>query len=236
MLRILRFRPTLRELLMSVTLTTGILTPAAAQVHSESVFSVVTRKGGVAGRLAHNHLVVAETFLAELTFDASAPHEALFRFSTTARELSIDDPDRVRALEPRIRELGVVQDLAYPSDDQRNEIREKMLHKDQLDADNFPVLSAELLSVTPVETVIGAQPFTHQALVAVTIHGVTVERTFAARYEEEDAALRMEAIGSFRFREFDIDPYSAFLGTVKVKDEFEIYVDFRWTPVGGGNP
>lgn len=229
-----RFRHALQGLLLTAVLAAAIAVPVTAQVLPESVFSVVTRKGGVAGRLAHNHLVVAETFLAELTFDDNAPHETTFRFSTTVRELSIDDPDRVAALEPSIRELGIVDDLAYPSQDQREEIREKMLQENQLNAEDFPVLSAQLVSVTPAEASVGGQTFTHQALVQVTIRGETVEKPFAARYEREGDIVRMEAIGSFRFREFDIEPYSAFLGTVKVKDEFEIYVDFRWAAQDGG--
>ena len=209
--------------------------PLAAQVSQESVFSVVTRKGGVAGRLAHNHLVVATDFTAELTMADGDPMSTSFEFSTAAEGLIIDDSLWVATLEPRIQALGIVDNLSYPDEGQRREIREKMLDDEQLDPEEYPTISARLVHVEEADSVVGSVPFTHRATVAVTIHGVEVERVFPARYDLEGDDLRFEAIGEFEFKEFGIDPYSAFLGTVKVKNEFAIYVDLRWTPPPPGS-
>ena len=39
--------------------------------------------------------------------------------------------------------------------------------------------------------------------------------------------LSIEAVGEFTFEEFGIEPYSAFLGSVKNKNEFFIYLNLK---------
>lgn len=46
----------------------------------------------------------------------------------------------------------------------------------------------------------------------------------AARHEWVDGVLTVEATGAFLFTDFGIEPYSAFLGLVKVADPFHLYL------------
>ena len=81
---------------------------------------------------------------------------------------------------------------------------------------------------------VGGVTFDHMATVDVTVHGTTVSRDVPIRLEHDGESLRIEAVGRFEFEEFGIKPYSAFLGTVKVKNEFEIYLNLVATAAGEG--
>ena len=49
-------------------------------------------------------------------------------------------------------------------------------------------------------------------------------RPVAASYRWSGDRITGEALGRFHFTDFGIKPYSAGLGTVKVADEFQVYV------------
>ena len=196
----------------------------------ESLFAVVTHRGGLAGGLAHNHFVTAKEYLASFAFDAADPGRSTLRFSTLVEDLTVDDPQLQAAWIERIRALGLVEEFGDLSEGDRAKVRGEMLDDDQLDPDNFPLIAAVLSGVTEGSTTVGEVAFTHSAAVEVTIHGTTVTRDVPVRYEAEGEGLRIEAIGHFNFEEFGIEPYSAFLGTVKVQNEFEIYLNLLAEP------
>ncbi|MDH3224572.1 MAG: YceI family protein [Gemmatimonadota bacterium] len=196
----------------------------------ESVFAVVTHRGGLAGSLAHNHFVTASEYLAEFTYDASDPSQSTLRFSTLVEDLIVDDPDQQAAWIDRIGALGLVDEFGNLSEGDRNKVRREMLDEDQLDPDNHPLIAALLTGLAQQPRRVGDVDFTHVATVEVTVHGTTVTREVPLRYESEGDDLRIEAVGHFKFEEFGIEPYSAFLGTVKVQNEFEIYLNLRATP------
>jgi hypothetical protein len=49
----------------------------------------------------------------------------------------------------------------------------------------------------------------------------------AVRYTSEGDALTIEGVGSARFTDFGIKPFSAFMGAVKNLDEFHLYLNLR---------
>ena len=193
-------------------------------VQAESVLAVVTQKGGFAGRLAHNHLVVAREYTASLDFDPERPERTTFAFEVATTDLLVDDPAERAAREPRIVELGLVESLGSPDEGDRRKIREEMLDEDQLDAEEHPTIRARLLAVREVPDSIGSTEFPYQADVEVEIRGIVIERAVPVRWSMEGGRLEIEAVGEFTFREFGIEPYSAFLGSVKNQDEFYIYL------------
>lgn len=221
------------SLLCSAALLTA--SPLAAQGEpmtftEPSIFAVVTHRGGIAGGLAHNHFVVADRYLADFTFDREAPQGSSLRFSTLVDDLTIDDPSHQEAWTERIRTLGLVDGFGDLDEDTRAEVRAEMLDEDQLDPENHPVIAAVLTGIREEPTRIGQVDFTHSATVDVTIHGVTVTRDVPLRWEADGEALAIEAVGRFTFEEFGIEPYSAFLGMVKVQNDFEIYLNLRAVP------
>ena len=196
-------------------------------VEDESVFAVVTRKEGFAARFAHNHLIVASDYLVRLDLDPERLGSTVFDLEAFAPDLIVDDPDQRERWEARIVELGLVDELGSPSEEDRAEIRETMLSDDQLDAERDPRISVALVDVREGETQVGSVVFPYRVEIAVRIHGETVTREVAADFEIVENRISVEAVGEFTFEEFGIEPYSAFLGSVKNKNEFAVYVNLQ---------
>lgn len=227
----MRILPTTGLLLSALFLNADLTAQEAPMSLAEgSVFAVVTHRGGLASGLAHNHFVVADRFLADLTFDSGNPANTKLRFSTLTEDLSIDDPELQAAWIDRIRALHLVEEFGDLDEGNRAKVRAQMLDEDQLDPDNFSVIGAQVTSIAEGTNQIGEVSFDYVATVDVTIHGNTVTRDVPARYEQTEDGVRLEAVGRFQFEEFGIKPYSAFLGTVKVKNEFEIYINITAVP------
>lgn len=208
-------------------------------VQDQSVFAVVTDKGGIAAGKAHRHLVVASTYEVALEFDESDPAATRFHFSTLSTDLVVDDPTHKSRWAARIAELGVTDDLGEVSESDREKIRKEMLDDDQLDPENHPQITVRVTGVRARDPAAGqgddepeaTASFGYTADVEVTIRDQTVARSVPATYDITNGTLNVEALGEFTFREFGISPYSAFLGAVKVKNEFHMYV--RLTAVRG---
>jgi polyisoprenoid-binding protein YceI len=98
-----------------------------------------------------------------------------------------------------------------------------MLDKDQLDADQYPEINVKLVSVREQSQKKGDTEFGWTVTIALTVHGKTVERECPASLMREDGRVTVEAVGAFKFTEFGIRPYSAFMGAVKNRDDFHVY-------------
>ncbi len=196
-------------------------------VQEESVFAAVTQKEGFAARLAHNHLIVARAYSARLDFDPENPDETEFELKAQAPDLIVDDPEERGRWEERVGALRLVDGLGAPDEADRREIRETMLSDDQLDGERYPIISARLLGIVKGPRTVGTVEFEYSADVEVVIHDKTVRREMAVRLAVDGKELSIEVIGEFTFEEFGIEPYSAFLGSVKNKNEFFIYVNLK---------
>lgn len=198
-------------------------------IAEESVFAVVTEKDGFAARLAHNHLIVAGDYTVTLEYDAARPTAAGVEFSGSAHGLIVDDPEQRARWEPRIVELGLVSELGTPGDDDREKIGREMLADGQLDAETYPDISARVVSIREEAIVIGGTEFPFSVVAEVGIRDRTVQRTVGANVDTDGTLLNIEVLGEFTFEEFGIEPYSAFLGSVKNKNDFHIYLNFKAT-------
>lgn len=221
--------PVLISLLMVTVSSPGVRSQGDAAVYrivpEESVFSVVTHRGGVMSTLAHNHLITASDYEAEFRFDADAYEETRFKLDVPVDSLVIDDgTDRERWAQ-RIAELGIEDNLGSPSEKDRKKIRKTMLGKNQLDAANYPAFIFELVSLTRVEDPTEPDGFNHASRVDVTIRGVTNQLTFPMNITEGADTLYIEGFAETAFTAFGIKPFSAALGTVKNRDEFHLYLN-----------
>lgn len=196
-------------------------------VDAESVFAVVTKKEGFAARLAHNHLVVARDYLVRLSLNPDRLDRTVFDLEAVAPSLVVDDPAERERWEPRIAALGIVDELGAPDEGQRAEIREKMLSDDQLDAETDPRISVTLIGARAGERVEGEVTFPYTAEIAIRVRGTTVTREVAADFRIEGERIHVEAVGHFTFEEFGIEPYSAFLGSVKNSNDFVVYLNLQ---------
>ncbi|GMV94265.1 MAG: hypothetical protein AMXMBFR82_40430 [Candidatus Hydrogenedentota bacterium] len=195
---------------------------------AESVFAVITHKAGVASRLAHNHLIAPRTYSCEIGNAQDSIKSLNFTMSFPVKELAADLPESQKKWYPAVKALAIL-DTPFSEIDEsdRTTIEEHMLAEGQLDAEQFPEIKVELVSIESAQSIHGEKTFNHAATIRFTVHGKTVERAMPANIELTEDTLRVEAIGQFRFTEFGIEPYSAFLGAVKNKDEFDVYVHIQ---------
>ena len=210
----------------------SVAAPETLKVNeADSIFAIVIHRAGVAASLAHNHLICASSYKSEAAFDPEHPEQARFRMSFPATALVVDDPKIKARWFSVIQGLGILEEpFQEMSEKDRQTVREHMLAEDQLDARNYPEISAELKALHPITARHGQTQFKYQAVVALSVHGKTVERPVAANIEFNGGKVHVTAVGTYRFTDFGIRPYSAFLGSIRNKDEFHIFVDAEAAP------
>ncbi len=197
---------------------------------AQSVFAVVTHKGGFAAGMAHNHLVTAAGHQLEMAFDAAAPLQSSFELRTAASQLEVDRGDLQLEWYPRFEALGVLSEaFGDVADKDRAKIHESMLGKSQLNAEKFPQIVATVVSVTAKAATVGEVEFPYQVTLRLEVRGQAVEKPVAARFDLADTSITVEAVGAFKFSDFGIKPFSAFLGAVKNEDEFHVYLNLTGT-------
>lgn len=187
---------------------------------------VVTHRGGIAKAMAHDHVIAASDYVAQLEFAPGDPEAARYELRLPVDGLVVDEAQVKQRLASRLEQLGV-RDRAFSrvSDADRSKIRTAMLAPGQLDAERFPTISARaVVSGRRHAEGDGGLPFAYNVRLMLEIRDRGVEREAAARYEYRDGRLEIEALASFRFTEFGIKPYSAFLGAVRNRDRFHVYV------------
>lgn len=196
-------------------------------VEDESLLAIVTRRAGPAARLAHDHLVHAAPRHGELRIDPGDPATARFALTVSARDLVADDDDTQRRWEGRLEELGIL-DGPFQSIGERDRarVRSEMLAEGQLHAAEHPRIVVETGAIRPVDD--GAFPW--EVDVRMEVRGVTHTVPARARIESDGNRIRVEAHGAARFTDFEIEPYSAFLGAVRNQDRFFLYVSIVAEP------
>ena len=191
---------------------------------AESVLAVVTHKGGMGARFAHNHFVYPTEYECTIGSGAGTIEGLSFSLSFKTANLVTDLPDAQKKWYPELEKCGV---LTTPfreiSESSRTTIREHMLAPDQLDAGEHPSIAAELTGLRRESSTLGKETFDWKAKVAMTVRGKRVEHEIPARITLEEGLLTIQAVGAFRFTEFGIEPYSAMMGAVKNLDEFHVF-------------
>ncbi|MEZ4416787.1 MAG: YceI family protein [Gemmatimonadota bacterium] len=202
--------------------------PQRFQVLPErSVFAVVTHKTGFAARLAHNHFIVAGDYEAELLFEPDQPLRTSFALTVPVADLRPDDAGDRERWGDRVAALEIEDDLGTPGEDDRAKIREAMLSEKQLDVDRFPEITVRLMALQEKDQTVAGEPFPWAAEIALTVRGRTVQRSVPLRWSYDGTVLSVEGAGRFTFEEFGIEPYSAALGSVRNRNEFDIYLNLE---------
>lgn len=200
-------------------------------VEDESVFAVVTHKGGFAAGLAHNHLIAASGYAVQLSCTPEAPQTASFTIELDAEGLVVDDPALQEAWYPRLELAGLLDEpFKEVSDKDRGKIRESMLSKKQLDAESHPKIRASLTGLVPEDSEVGGLKTSWRGDLSFEVLGKTVTKPVAAAVAWNDGRLEVEAVAAFAFSDFGIKPFSAMLGAVKNRDELHVYVSFKASP------
>jgi hypothetical protein len=222
-------------LALAASLAAAPLAATPWRVDAErSVFAVLTHRAGLGARLAHDHLVVARAPAVTLDFDPARPEAARLAVRVNVVALEVDPTAERAALSARLVELGALAAALPEVDaDDRAKVREAMLARGQLAAEEFPEVSAELLSLSAAAA--GARgALDGSARVRVTVRGRAVERAVPVRWEVRAGELAAEALAEFRFTEFGIEPYSTLLGAIRNDDRFHLYVALAARPPAEG--
>ncbi len=90
-----------------------------------------------------------------------------------------------------------------------------------------PRSPARVVGIEESPATVGGVAFPYAVTLALEVRGKTVERPVAARYEVADGEVTVEAVGTFRFTDFGIKPFSAFFGAVKDLDTFHVFLVLR---------
>ena len=194
----------------------------------KSVFAVITHKAGYASALAHDHFVFPEEYDTEITLENEQKIvDGRFSITFSVENLIVDDQSAEAKWFPRIKALGIKED-PFPevSDNNKGKIRDAMIDKGQLDAASYPTILAKATAIKQRNNKENeSDGITHTVSVEATIHGKKIVKDFPAKIVLDNDTLSVETFKEYRFTEFGIKPYSAFLGAVKNQDRFHIYVN-----------
>lgn len=157
-------------------------------------------RGGLLGGFGDNHVVVLGTF------------------SGTA-EASAGSPWRVHVL-GESGSLRVVDPGASAST--REQVQQTMLGTTVLDASRYKTIELQSRSLAPLET-----DRSWRMLADLTLHGVTRQVEFPLSWEEEGGRLRVRGSRKLLLRDYNIEPPRVAMGTIKVRNEFELVYDIR---------
>ena len=201
-------------------------------IEGETVLAAVVQTTGIAARFAPDHLIEASEYELVLVLDPDRPEDAVFSGRIAVASLVVNDPELQNQLAERMVELGI-RDGPWDemSEDDRRSVRQSMLDDGQLDAAEHPWIEVEAVQVEPAED---GDDFPWVVLGALTVRDTRVERPLRARLDRTGPAVQIEAFGAFDFTDFGIEPYSAFLGAVRNRDEFHLYL--RMTAESSGVP
>jgi hypothetical protein len=198
----------------------------------QSVFAIVTHKAGFAAGKAHNHVIAASNYKAHFELHESNLLASRFQLEFATEDLVVDSAEHQQEWYPRLEALEILDEpFKEVSEKDRAKIRETMLSKKQLDAGAFPEISAHVEEVLAESSTVGHVDLPYRVTLRFKVHGQEVLAPVAARYERDGDTVRVEAVGVFRFEDFGIKPYSAFLGAVKNQNEFHLYVALTAVPV-----
>ena len=195
---------------LAITALTPAVAPAEDYVLDAEASEVVVLvyKAGVAARLAHDHVIVAKQLSGRLTYDPAQPLASKVSVTVQAASLSVDEPELVK-------KHGLP---GAPSPDDRKTIHDTLISAEQLHVEKYPTITFVSTGLSKVKDDLYLSG-------DFTLRGVTKRVTFLVKLELQDGVLRGKGRFPVKQSDFGYEPYSAFLGAVKVKDRALISVE-----------
>jgi len=195
--------------------------PAYRIVEEETLVAVITLRSGVAGRFAHDHLIYAPRYQAELTLDPEDPPGSSLRLTIRSEELVVDDGRWQAEVQDRLQELGILDGPFQDTDaGEREDIKEAVVSRGQLYAEAYP----EILLRTGDIRSRDDPEFPWEVEVHLTVRDEENVAWAPVRLEQDGNRVRLEGHTAYRFTHFGIEPYRAFLGMVRTRDPFYLYL------------
>lgn len=191
--------------LLLVNLTSGRSSsvPVQARVYTivaaQSTFTVLVGKAGLFSGLGHDHTIAVKSFSGRAQVPANGIAQASLEFEVETKSLTVADQ-------------GI-------SDKERGEIQ-KAMETDVLEITRFPKISFRSVSVANLKPSGNGQSFTLNG--DLTLHGVAKRIAVPVTVTITPEQLRATGEVTIKQTDFDIKPYAAGLGTVKVKNELKL--------------
>jgi polyisoprenoid-binding protein YceI len=197
---------------MTLALAASLLALAAAAEApryaldpAQTVVMCRTHKAGAASALAHDHAVRGTEVQGEIRYDPAQPEASAVEVTVQTGSLTVDQAeDRKR--------LGLE---GGPDASDRAKIEEKMKDEGQLDVKKFPTIHF-------VSTAVKAEGDKLHVVGKLTLHGVTHEVSLPVSVKAEGGKVVGDGEVSLKTSDYGIEPFSAFLGAVKNKDQVEL--------------
>jgi len=205
--------------------------PYAFEAAASRIY-VLTHRSGLLSFLGHEHSILVNDWSGGICWAPEAPIGGRGLIRADVRTLTIDS-DSGRALAG----LG-----SGPSPERGQSLQQKMLDAAHLDADSFPEINldsltvvaseGERLTLTGVLSLHGVSRRVEVELVAAPVDAPMVPEGAAAT-PVAAAAYRLRGQLTISQRAFGIEPESI-AGVVKVSDDVDIHFDLIATPAVGG--
>lgn len=111
------------------------------------------------------------------------------------------------------------------SESTRQEVQKIMLGATQLDVQRYPTIELRMLSLArgDAERSLGM-------VAELTLHGVTRQVEFPIAWTQDAGRLRVQGKKPLLLRDFKIEPIRKALGSVQVRNEFEVVYDLTLVP------
>lgn len=165
---------------------------------------------------AHDHVMRADNFLGRVDYNEDDLSACSIAFTLPVTELRVD--------EAGMRDLVGYGDEISQGD--RTEIRGNMLASDQLNANSYSTIDFESTSC--------AGDAGDEGILIVegglTIRGRTANVSIPVRFEINDGQFYAQASFDMNHSEFGMEPYSAFLGSVRNDDPLRFTLDVVGEP------
>lgn len=165
---------------------------------SRSQLAIVLRKAGLLSALADNHLIVARQMHGAATGGVAGWSGEI---AVPVADLQVADPGR--------------------SAKDRQEIWTTMESASQLDAAQYPAIIWRLLALAPT-------PGGFELRGTFTLHGVTRNVAWPTQLSIQAGTVHVWGEAPMRLSDFGITPIRRALGTVRVRDQFELRWDTVW--------
>lgn len=181
-----------------------LISPAASEIR------IRVYKSGALARFGHNH-VITITNLEGTVWLGETPAESAVDLTFPAAHLVVDDPAKRAAAG---KEFPGELDADAIAGTRRN-----MLSEELLDAARHPRIAVRAMEVH------GEYP-SLSVVAEVTVRGLTREIVFPIEVIREPARIFANGATKVTHTDLGLTPFSAMLGALSVKDEFELEYEF----------
>jgi hypothetical protein len=188
-----------------------------------SSFAIVTGKEGVASGLAHRHVVVATEWTAALKLNWSSDKNlegGHAQVTILTQGLVPDDPEVAESILPLFVSKGVwskADDHIVPKN--KSDVLSNLQSSEQLDVKKFPeIVGQGIIELCKKDSATRGYRCLLQLKIKIKdkLHTVQTDLSVNPIGDKWEASF----VTPLAFSEFNITPYSAMLGMIKVQDKF----------------